>query len=246
MRSDPVSEFRAGLLLILPAGLAVIPFALLLGAAAVQKGLSPLEVGLMGAMVFAGSSQFVAVDLWTDPAPWLALGFAALLVNLRYILMTASLAAKLKDFSPLGRAFIVFFMADENWAMAERRAAERPLTVPFLFGLTAIFYLNWVVWTVLGAWIGSAFQNPERLGFDFAFTAIFIGLAIGFWKGPSTGVVMAVSGIASALTYLAVDGPWYVLAGAIAGMMVAALFPSLPLRERADSHGVRAERGGVE
>jgi len=243
MRPDPVSEFRAGLLLILPAALAVVPFALLLGAAAAQKGLTPLETGLMGAMVFAGGSQFVAVDLWTDPAPWLALGSAALLVNLRFVLMTASIAGKLKGFSPLGRAFVVFFMADENWAMAERRAAQAPLTVPFLFGLTAIFYLNWLVWTVLGAWIGSAFENPERLGFDFAFTAIFIGLAIGFWKGPSTGIVMAVSGIAAALTYLAVDGPWYVMTGAIAGMAVAF---SLPLRERADSHEVRAERGGAE
>ena len=227
MRPDPISEFRAGLLLILPAGLAVIPFALLLGAAAAQKGLTPLETGLMSTMVFAGGSQFVAVDLWTHPAPWLALGFAALLVNLRFVLMTASIAGKLKGFSPLGRAFVVFFMADENWAMAERRAAQTPLTVPFLFGLTAIFYLNWVVWTVLGSWIGSAFENPERLGFDFAFTAIFIGLAIGFWKGPSTGVVMAVSGIASALTYLAVDGPWYVMAGAIAGMATAVVLPPL-------------------
>ena len=74
MRTDPLSEFRAGLVAIVPATLAVIPFALIFGAAAAQKGLSPLELGLMSALVFAGGSQFVAVDLWSDPAPWLALG----------------------------------------------------------------------------------------------------------------------------------------------------------------------------
>lgn len=248
MRSDPKSEFRAGLFLIFPAVLAVIPFALILGAAAVQKGLSPLETGLMSTLVFAGGSQFVAVDLWTDPAPWLALGFAALLVNLRYVLMSASIARKLKRFPRAGRALLVFFLADETWALSEKRAAEAPLTLWFFLGLVPVFYLNWVVWTVIGAVVGSAFQNPERLGFDFAFTAIFIGLAAGFWQGRRTGSVAAASAAASALTYLAVEGPWYVMAGAVAGIAVAALFPapSLPLRERADSHAVRAERGGVE
>lgn len=219
----PASDFRAGLAVILPAAVAVIPFGLILGAAAAQKGLSPLEVGLMGGLVFAGGSQFVAVDLWSDPAPWLALGFAAFLVNLRYVLMSASLADKLKPFPKLGRALIVFFLADETWAMAERRAATTPLTVPFLLGLIPIFYVNWLVWTVLGTIVGDAIENPEALGFDFAFTAIFIGLAASFWKGPRTGLVMAASGAASALTYLAVEGPWYVMAGAIAGIVTAVI-----------------------
>jgi 4-azaleucine resistance transporter AzlC len=225
-RSDPKSEFRAGLFLILPALLSGIPFALILGAAAAQKGLSPLEVGLMSALVFAGGSQFVAVGLWTDPAPWLALGFAAMLVNLRYVLMSASIATKLKRFPKAGRALIVFFLADETWALAEKRAAETPLTAWFLLGLIPIFYLDWVFFTVLGAIVGSAFQNPERIGFDFAFTAIFIALIAGLWRGRRTGVVVAASAAASALTYLAIDGPWYVIAGAIVGSAVAALFPA--------------------
>jgi 4-azaleucine resistance transporter AzlC len=226
MRSDPKSEFRAGLFLILPLLLAGIPFALILGAAAAQKGLSPLEVGLMSALVFAGSAQFVAIDLWTDPAPWLALGFTAFLVNLRYVLMSASIAGKVKHFPKAGRALFVFFLADETWALAEKRAADKPLTVWFLLGMLPIFYLEWVVFSVVGAIIGSSFQNPERFGFDFAFTALFIGLALGFWQGPRTGFVMAASAVASALTYLAVEGPWYVVTGAIAGVIVAALFPA--------------------
>jgi 4-azaleucine resistance transporter AzlC len=228
MRADTGNELRAGVFLILPAALAVIPFALILGAAAVQKGLSPLEVGLMSAFVFAGGSQFVAVDLWTDPAPWLTLAFATLLVNLRYVLMSASIAQKLRRFPKAGRALFVFFLADETWAFAERRALHTPLTAAFLLGLIPVFYLNWVVWTVIGAMIGRAFDNPERLGFDFAFTAIFIGLAAGAWRGPRTGFVMAASASAAALTYLAVDGPWYVMAGALAGCAVAALLPEQP------------------
>lgn len=225
MRGDPLPEFRAGLVAIIPATLAVIPFALILGAAAAQKGLSPLEVGLMSALVFAGGSQFVAVDLWTDPAPWLALGFAALLVNLRYVLMSASLAGTLKTFPRFWQFVTVFFLADETWAFAERRARHTPLTTPFLLGLIPVFYANWIVWTVIGTLIGESIKNPDVYGFDFAFTAIFIGLAAGFWRGPHTGMVMAASAVASALTYLAIDGPWYVMTGAMAGMAAAVLAP---------------------
>lgn len=229
MRTDPLSEFRAGLGAIVPAALAVIPFALIFGAAAAQKGLSPLEVGLMSALVFAGGAQFVAVDLWTNPAQWLALGFAALLVNLRYVLMSASLAGSLKAFPRIWQFVTVFFLADETWAFAERRARQTPITTLFLLGLIPLFYVNWVVCTVIGTLIGESIKNPEAYGLDFAFTAIFIGLAAGFWKGPTTGIVMAASAVVAALTYLAIDGPWYVMTGAIAGIAAAV---ALPVRAR--------------
>ena len=226
------AEFRTGFATILPAMIAVVPFGLLLGAAAAQKGLSVLEVVLMSALVFAGSSQFVAVDLWSDPAPWAALGFAALLINLRHVLMGASIAGKLGAFPRWGRALAVFFLADEAWAMAERRALTYTLTPAFYAGLVVFFYLSWIFWTALGAAIGPALGDPAALGFDFAFTAIFIGLVAGFWKGPRTGFVIAASAVTAALVHRAVEGPWYVLAGALAGIAVAAAFPSSPVHGR--------------
>jgi len=231
MRADTrFSDARAGFLLILPAAVACVPFALILGAMAAQKGLTPLEIGLMSSLVFAGGSQFVAVDLWTNPAPWLALGFAAFLVNLRFVLMTASLAGKLTHFAEWEKAIIVFFMADENWAVAEKRAAETLLTWPFLLGMIPFFYANWLFWTVLGTAIGEAFENPAAYGFDFAFTALFLGLAMAFWKGSRTGVVMAASAVTAALVSVVVDGAWYVIAGAFAGMAVAVLLPQKQVR----------------
>ncbi len=83
-------EFREGLRTILPLLLAVLPIGFVFGTVATGNGLSPLEAVLMSALVFAGGSQFVAMDLWTHPASWSALGFAALLVNLRHMLMGAS------------------------------------------------------------------------------------------------------------------------------------------------------------
>lgn len=184
----PVSafaEFRAGAFAILPAAVAVIPFGLLLGALAAKKGLTALEVGLMSALVFAGSSQFVAIEIWTAPAPWALLGLTALTINLRHVMMSASVARHMGSFGHRGRLVALFFLADEIWAMAERRAAEQGRLSPWFYaGLAATLYVNWVVWTVAGTALGTLIANPAAWGFDFAFVAIFIGLIAGFSEGP--------------------------------------------------------------
>jgi predicted branched-subunit amino acid permease len=81
--------------------------------------------------------------------------------------------------------------------------------------------ISWISSTVLGAWLGSFLGEPERLGADFAFTALFIGLIAGFWSGRATGFVIAASGATSASTYLVAGPPWHVAAGALAGIALA-------------------------
>lgn len=221
--ASSAAEFRAGAAMIVPAAVAVVPFALLLGALAAQKGLSMLEVGLMSALVFAGSAQFVSVDIWREPAPWLLLAFTTLVINLRHVMMGASLSRRLGAFGPASRAAAVFLMADEIWAMAEQRAAGARLTPAFYAGLALPLYANWIGWTVAGAGLGAAISNPAAWGFDFAFVAIFIGLIVGFWKGPATGVVIAVSAAAAILVERLVGGVWHIVAGGLAGMIIAAV-----------------------
>lgn len=200
---------------------AVVPIGLVFGALAATKGLSPLEVSLMSALVFAGGSQFVAMDIWTHPASWAGVGFAALLVNIRHVLMSASLATKMESFPPRARRLAMLFLADEIWAMAEFRAGAARLTPAWFAGLVAPFYLAWVLSGLAGATLGAFLGDPVVLGLDFAFPAVFIVLVMGFWKGPETGAVLAASGAAAVLTQQLVPGVWYIAAGAIAGLLTA-------------------------
>ena len=228
--SPALSEFRAGIIAIIPASIAALPFGLLFGAVAAAKGLTPLEVLLMSLMVFAGGAQFAAVDQWTAPAAIGSLAFATLLINARHIMMGASLTPKTGAFSAPQRYLAMFFMADENWAMAERRAAAAPLTPAYYFGMVALFYLNWQAVTVAGAFVGPLLGDPARLGADFAFTAIFIGLIAGFWKGRVTLATIVASAGVSALVKITAGAPWHVPAGAIAGI-VAAYWAAEPSKE---------------
>jgi 4-azaleucine resistance transporter AzlC len=227
---DTRAEFIAGAKTIAPIIIAAVPIGLVFGAVAASKGLSPLEAMLMSALVFAGGAQFVAMDIWTHPAAWSALGFAALLVNIRHVLMGASLGGKMQAFSPLHKYLGVLVMADENWAMAEARARKTRLTPAFYAGLAVPFYLNWVISSLVGALLGALFGDPAAIGLDFAFPAVFIVLVVSFWKGPATGMVLIASAVASIAVHQYVPGAWYIAAGASAGLVAALIAGRLTRR----------------
>lgn len=214
-------DVLAGLSDIWPVMLAVAPIAGLFGALAIGKGLSIAEASTMSVLVFAGGAQFAALELWTYPVPVAALVFSTLLINARHVLMGASLMPKLGRFTWLQRLAGMFMLTDEAWALAERRALTRSLTPGYWFALAGTLGLTWIVCSVLGAWLGSFLGDPRRIGADFAFTALFIGLIAGFWNGRVAGATIAASGIAAAVTYATVGTPWHVAAGAFAGIAAA-------------------------
>lgn len=216
-----LAEFAAGMRAISPLVVAVAPIGLVFGAVAATKGLSPLEVMLMSGLVFAGGSQFVAMDIWTHPASWASAGLAALLVNLRHVLMSASLGTKMQAFGRRGRFAAMLFLADEIWAMAEFRAGEKTLTPSWFAGLVMPFYLTWVISGVAGSLLGAFLGDPAVIGLDFAFPAVFVVLVMGFWKGRETGAVLAASAGSAVLVHHLVPGVWYIAAGAAAGLATA-------------------------
>lgn len=223
MRTNPLSEMGAAFVAVFPTVAAAMPFALILGQQATAKGLTPLEMLAMSSIVFAGSSQLIAVGLWSTPAPVAALALMALLVNLRHTLMGASLSGKIAHFGKL-RFLAAFLLTDEAWALSERRAIERPITRTFYFTVALTLFVCWQLASVAGTVFGSLIREPEKFGLDFAFPAIFIALALGFWKGARrSGPVLLASAAVAVAVHATVPGAWYVIAGAIAGIAAAVI-----------------------
>ncbi|MGP9818371.1 AzlC family ABC transporter permease [Salinarimonas sp. NSM] len=219
-RSD---EIRAAVADIAAPTLALLPIGLLFGALATASGLSPGETVLMSALVFAGGSQFAALELWADPVPIVAIVFSTLLINARHVLMSASLAPRTQAFAPWQRLVGFHFLADELWALGERRAAAARLTPTYWFAMVAVFFTTWMATIAAGAALGARLGDPARFGADFAFPALFIALVAALWKGPATGIAVGASAAAAAGAAFAVGPPWHVPAGAIAGIAAAAL-----------------------
>lgn len=214
-------EFRRGLADIAPVMAVAVPIGLLFGALATAKGLSIVEAGLMSATVFAGASQFVALELWREPAPWLLLTLTAAVVNFRHVLMSASFARHLGSFPKAQRLPALFFLADEVWAFAERRALHGPVPPAYYWGLALGLWATWTIGTVIGALVGNSIGDPAAYGLDFAFTAMFIAILASFWRGWRTGAVLLSSGLVSAVAKTFVPGAWYVVLGGLAGVAVA-------------------------
>lgn len=218
-------ELRAGLRDIAPVAVAAVPIGLLFGAVASAKGLSPLEVALMSVFVYAGGAQFAAIEAWTRPASVAALAFATLLINARHVLMGASLGPKIQ-LKGIQRCVAFFFLTDEAWALSERRALERPVTGAYWAAMALVLWGNWSVSTTLGAVLGSFMGDPARIGADFAFTGLFIGLVAGFGRSRVTLVTVGVSAVVAALVHHFAGAPWHVASGALAG--IAAAYVSAP------------------
>lgn len=227
MKPSSKTEAIRGMRASLPVLLGFIPFALVLGAQATQKGLSVIEVPLMTGLNFGGGSEFTAMSLWTSPPHVSLIVAMSFLVNSRHLLMGAALVPYLQHLSGRQAIPALFFMCDESWAMAladARRQPNRRLSLPYYLGVSAGLYLTWVIFTALGAAMGPMIGDVERYGFDMAFTAVFLMLLKGMWKGVRACRPWLVSLIAATTTYLLVPGAWYVAAGAVAGLIAAAIW----------------------
>jgi 4-azaleucine resistance transporter AzlC len=221
----------------LPIAVGVAVFGVAYGLIAGQHGLSLLETGLMSALVFAGSSQMLAMQLWDDPLPVAGIVAAAAIINLRYVIMTAALKPWL---GPLGRFLSygsVFFTADENWAVsiAEMRAGGRD--AGFFVGSGLSLWSFWVVSGLVGRAFGGALPAPERLGLDFIGTAVFTALAGRMWRGRRDLSPWIAAGTAAVLGTHILPGAWYLLAGGLTGSLVGAWRDTRHAKGEGYAHG---------
>ncbi len=140
---------RAGALRFLSLAPFILPYGLAFGAAAVAEGLSPEAAIVMSALVFAGASQFAALEVWAEPLPWLAIAALALTVNARFLVMGAALAQWANRLSPGRRVAAMALLGDANFAdaRARLRAGERDLGM--LLGAGLMMWGPWVAGTAI-------------------------------------------------------------------------------------------------
>lgn len=202
------------------------PFGLLIGSLAVQAGLSPLEITLMSASVYAGSAQFIALDIWSTPLTWggtiLVLVATTAMVNLRHILMGAALAPHVKTIPFWKRSFFISIHSDETWAITLHRVQHTTLTSAYLMGMIVPFYLQWIFFTALGATSGAWLGDPAKFGFDFVFPAAFLTLIFGFWQSHQQTAVILVSASTALILHSTIEGPWYIFCAGLAGAVTGA------------------------
>lgn len=207
---------------VLPIVPGAVAFGLIYGFLAGERGLSLLEIGLMSMLVFAGASQFLALELWAQPLPVAGLVLGVAILNLRHMLMGPALLPWLAQVRPVQAYTSLYFMTDESWgvSVAEERRGGRDAA--FLLGAGLGLYVFWVASTMLGRAAGDMSYLVERWGLDYLTTAFFVALLAGFWRSPKDAAPWLVAGGIAVAAKWTLPGTWYIVLGAVAGSLVGA------------------------
>jgi predicted branched-subunit amino acid permease len=206
---------------VLPITLGLIPFGLVTGVAGVKTGLSPFEITAMSALVYAGAAQLVALQLMTTGVSTVLVLLAVAVVNLRYVMYSSAIAQHLKPFSQPMRLLAASLLVDQNFALTLNRHKEfgERLTPWFYLGAGVPLWLNWQLFTFLGATLGNSVDDSWSL--DFAVPLCFLVLLIPAIKTRPTLAAALVGGItATALSFLPYRSGLFI--GAVAGIAAGA------------------------
>ncbi len=204
----------------IPIAIGVASYGMVFGMLSKQAGLSVFQSFLMSSTVFAGASQLVAMDIWISPLPVFTIWITTLVINLRHLLMGATLHSFFETLSKRQAYFSLFFLTDENWAYSVQAWKNGSRNGTLLLGTGMALFISWVLSTVIGGFIGNIFSDPAKWGLDFAFTAIFICLACGMWRGKSDLLPWVGAALVSVLVYHFFPGKWYILAGSLSGSLI--------------------------
>jgi predicted branched-subunit amino acid permease len=222
--TTPNSAFRAGFLAGLPFLLVGGPFAVLFGVIATEAGLSVAQTMGFSVLVIAGASQVTAIQLITENAPvWLVIA-AALAVNLRMAMYSASLQPHLREASLAQRALIAYLNVDGSYALSIQKFEDEPDWPPrdkvlFFIGTTVLMLPFWIGGTWIGAVAGDAL--PESLELDFAMPILFLAMVGPMLRTPAH-LGAAVASILGALAFSFLPSGIGLLLAAFVAMSVGA------------------------
>jgi len=205
----------------IPLMLGVSSFGLTCGVMAVASGLSPYEAVLMSLLVFAGAAQFVSISmLGAGIMGWAVISFTTLLVNLRHLLMSVSLAPYLLKLPLSQQLLLAFGMVDESYAMTIKQIEKKGYSADHQLGVSGALYLIWALSTLIGAVLGGYISDPLKLGIDFALPATFLILLIPQIKNRVSLLVFLVAAVLVIPSALYIPGKWYIIIAAIGASLM--------------------------
>lgn len=189
-------EIKDGFISAMPMVIGFFPIAMAFGLLSKNTGISFRDTTLFSIMVFAGASQFMALDLIAVGVSFGSIILATFLLNLRHVVMSAALSLRLKDIKKSYFPLIAFGITDESFSVASFR--KKKLTLPYILILNFLSYGSWVIGTIVGYLIGGILPQSLQSSLSIGLYAMFVGLLIPEMKNSKNILYL---GIISAIIY---------------------------------------------
>ncbi len=206
--------FMPGLTASWPICLGYIPIGVAFGVLAGKAGLTPLEIGLMSLIVFAGSAQFIAVSMLASGSGAAAIIATTFIVNLRHLLMSSALAVFLKLETRRKLSLFAYGVTDESFAINYSRFKQGGWSLNQALVLNHSANMVWFLSTVAGGF-GGAWIPDGAFGIDYALIAMFICLLVFQLKGCIYIITALMAGGLAVLFALILPGNLHVIIGSV-------------------------------
>ena len=187
----------------LPIVLGYLPIGMTLGVAAGKVGFVFRDMFSMSFIVYAGSAQFIGVDLLGKGVAAATVIATTFFVNFRHFMMSSAYAPYLHGKKLWSLALVSFGITDESFAIGITKAKEGADTfgIAYLLGLEFTAWFSWLFATCTGLLLGGMIPNTHQFGLDFALSGMFIGLIAVMSKTKWHLAVCLLSGVLSLLLY---------------------------------------------
>ncbi len=176
-KTEPLQAFKEGVQSGIPICLGYLAVSFAFGIQATQAGLTPLEAVVMSVTNLTSAGQFASLELIANGAALAELAFVQLIINLRYMLMSAALSQRIVSSVRMRqRLQIAFGVTDEIFGVSVMRT--KGVSAPFSYGIIGISLLGWGMGTLLGATAGQIL--PERIisALGMAIYGMFLAIII--------------------------------------------------------------------
>jgi len=177
---------------------------------------------LMSIVVYAGSAQLMAVGLIAQGLHPLSIILTTLVVNLRHMLMSASLAVHLQKWRPLQVVGFCWELTDETFGVHSLRFSQEPAQPAPTLAINLICQASWVLGSLVGAVAGSLIQDVRPFALDYALPAMFIALLLLQVKERLHVWIALFSGGLSLLLWVCGVRQWNVIVAAVLGAALGA------------------------
>ncbi|GAB6904720.1 AzlC family ABC transporter permease [Desulfosarcina cetonica] len=218
-----------------PICLGYLPIGMAFGVLAQKAGLTPVQIGLMSLLVFAGSSQFIAVSMISAGASAAAIITTTFVVNMRHVLMSSALAVYLRSAHRGLLALYAYGVTDESFAVNLPRFNAHEWSLGRAMVVNHAANLTWFFSTVAGG-IGGRFIPEGALGIDYALIAMFICLLIYQIRKWIHLLTAVIAGIAAVGLALAIPGNTYIVIASVMAATIGVIIQRIVMR-RKTNHG---------
>lgn len=214
---DRRQALLAGVRACIPLAPGVMLFGMVCGAAAAGVGLTPGQSFALSWLVFAGSSQIVATQLFAAGAPGWVIVLTGWVVNLRFMMYSATLAQHFRGTSRVERWLAGYLLTDQAFAVTLARVLDGRRDIPWFFlGIAATLWLFWQVASLAGIFLGA--MVPASWSIDFVVALTFIGVLAPLLRDRAMAAAAVSGGLTS--VYLVLPLKLNLMAAALIGAAV--------------------------